>query len=176
MSYDVWNSYSSVTNVLFRKKHHGHMKKQSPQTILILAQAPILIWFFTGNCIPLLLQRGTHTIDLTKLNRTPIIACGALLAGRMTAWCSVIQMIILWIVKEPSAIKQVTVGVFVLSFSSPYPVIRIFCFIRILKVDWQNILSRNLYEHGNFTRLNKIDAIYEVSVHWWASEDRKNFE
>ena len=30
--------------------------------------------------------------------------------------------------------------------------------------------------HVHFTRLNKIDAIYEVSVRWWAVEGRKNYE
>ena len=108
-----------------RKKHRGQVGERRHQTILILIliQDHMYTGFFLGfmfitwvtptsrQHISFLLKRLTHPIDLTKLNRTPVIGCGVLLAGRMTAWCSVIQLVVTWIVKEPSPIKQATVSV-----------------------------------------------------------------
>ena len=105
-----------------RKKHRGQVEEKRHWTILILIQDHMYTGFFlgfmyikrvtstSGQQISFL-QRAPHPIDLTQLNRTPIIGCGVLLAGRMAAWCSVIQLLVPWIVKETSAIKQAKVGV-----------------------------------------------------------------
>ena len=127
------------TYVLARQENHGHMKKRWPQTILILARSHLLTGFFLGFLYIVRVQSVSrqricfllwtaHPFDLTKLNRTPIIGCGALLAGKLTAWCSVIQLIVPWIVKEPSAIKQAAVGVLCAFFFQSFPVCLHFLF------------------------------------------------
>ena len=117
-----------------RKKHRGQLGERRHQTILILilTQDHMYTGFFLGfmyitrvrstshQQVSFLLKGLTHPIDLTHLNRTPVIGCGVLLAGRMTAWCSVI--IVQWIVKEPSAIKQATVSVLCALLFLPFPV------------------------------------------------------
>ena len=106
-----------------RKKHRGKVEEKRHQIILIPTQDHMYTGFFlgfmyitrvkstSGQQISFLLERAAYPIDLTQLNRTPIIGCGVLLAGRMTALCSVIQLLVPWIVKETSAIKQAKVGV-----------------------------------------------------------------
>ena len=178
------------TNVLVRKENHGHMKKRWPQTILILPPSHLLTGFFLGFLYIMrahsvsrrricFLLWTAHPFELTKFKRTPIIVFGALLAGKMTAWCSVIQLIIPWIVKEPSGIQQATVRVRCAFLFLSFPVCLCFLFHTILY--WQNYFFEVDSHcpqflgatHVNFTRLNKMGAMYEVSVHWKASEDRK---
>ena len=121
-----------------RKKHRGQVGERRHRTILILIQDHIYTGFFLGfiyvtrvrstsrQHMSFLLKRLTYPIDLTQLNRTPVIGCGVLLAGRMTAWCSVIQLVVTWIAKEPSAIKQATVSVLCALLFLLFPVC--FCF------------------------------------------------
>ena len=150
-----------VTYVLLRKKKHEDTKKRWPQTILILARSHLLTGFFLGFLYILRAQsvsrqricfllRAAHPFDLTKLNRTPIIGCGALLAGKLTAWCSVIQLIVPWIVKEPSAIQQATVGVLCAFFFQSFPVYSHFLFHMIRHLSYFKSRLIELFLWGGF--------------------------
>ena len=139
-----------------RKKHRGQVGERRHQTILILIliQDHMYTGFFLGfmfitwvtptsrQHISFLLKRLTHPIDLTKLNRTPVIGCGVLLAGRMTAWCSVIQLVVTWIVKEPSPIKQATVSVLCPVLFLPFALFFCFSYTTLLSLLWPKKASK----------------------------------